>query len=82
LVGGLLAGLAAGLVHPILAAQFPLVQTDVLVPLEPLNRLAWIGTFAVLLGLIIPGIKPPRAATPTAEEPTARVPANGSAEKT
>jgi hypothetical protein len=56
LFAGLLAGVCAGLLYPIvLAVALPGAQTQVLVPLSSGSLLLWIASIAGLLGLIIPG---------------------------
>jgi hypothetical protein len=53
---GLLAGLGAGLLYPvILAFVLPGVQTQLAVPYTGSSRLLWIALIAGLLGLIVPG---------------------------
>lgn len=55
LVGGLAAGGLAGVLYPIgLSVAMPAVNTEPLVPLEPISRLIWFGLVAGLLGVLIP----------------------------
>jgi hypothetical protein len=62
LLAGMLAGLGAGLIYPIvLAFVLPGAQTQVLVPAESGNQLIWIASIAVLLGIVIPGTASKRA---------------------
>jgi hypothetical protein len=56
-VGGLLAGVLAGIVYPMLAAVcLPTVATELVVPSHRAGRLLWIGVMTGLLGVAIPGV--------------------------
>jgi hypothetical protein len=57
LFAGLLAGLGAGLLYPmVLAVAFPGAQTQLVVPYNGTSRLLWIALIAGLLGLIVPAV--------------------------
>ncbi len=66
-VGGVATGAFAGMVYPLAASVLlPAMQTELLVPEEPINRLLWIGVISFLLGLGVPGLgrkRPPSQAS-------------------
>jgi hypothetical protein len=74
MLGGLLAGLLAAMVFPILAASLvtlaaefgaaglmPDANTELIIPKGAVIRLLWLGLTAGLLGLTIPGLAAKRA---------------------
>jgi hypothetical protein len=67
LLAGMLAGAAAGALYPFVAAALTAYLglhgcTDLVVPRETAQQWLWLGFFAVLVGLTIPGLKlTPRA---------------------
>ena len=73
LAGGLLAGVLAGMVYPMLAAVFlPGVATELVVPLGAVDRLLWIAVIAGLAAAIISSVarrRPPRESRPATEQP-------------
>jgi MFS family permease len=74
LLGGVLAGVFAGMVYPIAAAYLlPTAQTEHVIPRGTGATLLWFGLTAVLLGLVVPEMKlrRTRPKAPTAPEPSA-----------
>ncbi len=71
LLGGVLAGVFAGMLYPVGAAYLmPTVQTEHIVPYGGANSLLWLGLTGALLGLIVPGMKMRRTRTaPASPEP-------------
>ncbi len=74
-VGGLLAGVLAGMVYPMVTAVcFPGIATELVVPYGTVDRFLWIGVMTGLAGVIIPGVgrrRPPRKDRLAAEQPPA-----------
>jgi hypothetical protein len=56
-MGGSLAGLAAAVLYPIvIAVLLPSALTSVLIPVEPVDQLAWFGLAAACLGVVVPSL--------------------------
>ena len=65
IVGGLLAGVLAGIVYPMLTAIcFPGLATESVVPSQAIGRVVWIAVLTGLAGLIIPGVTRQRKSRP------------------
>jgi hypothetical protein len=73
LVGGLLAGVLAGIVYPMLTAIcFPGLATESVVPSQTIGRLVWIAVLTGFAGLVIPGVarqRRPRSGRVAGERP-------------
>ena len=65
LLAGVLAGIFAGMVYPVVTAYFiPAVHTDYVIPRDGTGAFIWLMTTAVCLGLIIPEMKMRRGRKP------------------
>jgi hypothetical protein len=62
--GGALGGLLGALVYPMAVGMlFPQFKTDMVVPPEGANRIAWLLTTAGFMGLLMGGLGRKRSAT-------------------
>lgn len=70
LLGGVLAGVFAGMVYPIAAAYLlPTAQTEQIIPRGNAATLLWFGTAAIFLGLVVPEMKIRRTPAKAKPEP-------------